>query len=32
VFRDMGAAGHMEHDLTAIFTAAVDGAPTRKTG
>jgi 3-hydroxyisobutyrate dehydrogenase-like beta-hydroxyacid dehydrogenase len=31
VFRDMGAAGHMEHDLTAIFTAAVDGVPTRKT-
>jgi 3-hydroxyisobutyrate dehydrogenase-like beta-hydroxyacid dehydrogenase len=25
VFRDMGAAGHMEHDLTAIFTTAADG-------
>jgi 3-hydroxyisobutyrate dehydrogenase len=24
-FRDVGAAGHMENDLTAIFTAVADG-------
>jgi 3-hydroxyisobutyrate dehydrogenase-like beta-hydroxyacid dehydrogenase len=24
-FRDVGAAGHMEHDLTALFTAVPDG-------